>query len=44
MLIVNRADGDHSYQNSSELERMIEMKGERNYLFDQEERDFVRAA
>lgn len=34
-LIINRADKEQSYQSYiRELEKMIEMKGERNYLFD----------
>ena len=36
-LIINRADKEQTYQNYiRELEKMIEMKGERNYLFDEQ--------
>lgn len=43
MLIVNRADGDHPFDSYiREMEKMIEMKGERNYLFEKEEREFVK--
>lgn len=42
-LIVNRADGEHSQESYiRELEKMIDMKGDKNYLFDQEEREFVK--
>lgn len=42
-LIINRADREQPHASYiREMEKMIEMKGDRNYLFDEEERKFIK--